>query len=123
MLTGQDVLMKKITLVEEHFFLGGRLVAWHNKKQDSVYLSTAEVEYIAAKTCCSQVLWMIQTLKDIKVQVSQPIHILCDNTSTINISKNLVMHSRTKHIAIHYHFLRKKVITNEVVLDYVASCD
>ena len=40
------------------FFLGDNLVSWHSKKQDSVSLSTTEVEYIAATSCCTQVMWM-----------------------------------------------------------------
>lgn len=40
------------------FYLGDRLVAWHNKKQESISLSTVEAEYIATMTCCTQVLWM-----------------------------------------------------------------
>ncbi|KAL8145281.1 hypothetical protein AgCh_003468 [Apium graveolens] len=43
-------------------FLGDCLVAWHSKKQTSVALSTAEGEYIAAGSCCAQILWMQQTL-------------------------------------------------------------
>lgn len=86
-------------------------------------LSIVEAEYIAAASCCSQILWMIQTLKDININVPQPVLILCDNTSAINISKNPVMHSRTKHIPIRYHSLREKALENEVALDYVASRD
>lgn len=52
---------------------------------------------------------MTQTLSDMKVEVSKPIFILCDNTSAISISKNPVMHARTKHIDIRYHFLEEKV--------------
>ena len=43
----------------------------------------------------------------------------CDNTSAINISKNLVMHSKTKHIAIKYHFVRELVQDKEIRLDFV----
>ena len=43
----------------------------------------------------------------------------CDNTSAINISKNLVMHSKTKHIAIKYHFVRELVQDMEIRLEYV----
>jgi len=91
------------------FLLGNRLVSWLSKKQELVYLSTTKAEYIVVACCCTQVLWMKQTLKDIRVVYEEPISIFCDNTSAINISKNLVMHSRTKHISIRYHFLRKKV--------------
>ncbi|KAL8103060.1 hypothetical protein AgCh_027552 [Apium graveolens] len=89
-------------------FLGDCLVAWHSKKQTSVALSTAEGEYIAAGSCCAQILWMQQTLQDFGISYSN-IPIYCDNTSAINISKNPVMHSRTKHIDVRHHFLRDNV--------------
>ena len=46
-------------------YLGDCLVYWSSKKKNSVSLSKAEVEYIAATTCCTQVIWMNQTLEDI----------------------------------------------------------
>ena len=43
----------------------------------------------------------------------------CDNTSVVNISKNLVMHIKTKHIAVKYHYLRELVQDKEVKKEYV----
>ena len=43
----------------------------------------------------------------------------CDNTNAINISKNLVMHSKKKHISIKYHFVRELVQDKEIRLEYV----
>jgi hypothetical protein len=103
------------------FFLGNSLVSWLSKKQSSVSLSTTEAEYIAATTCCTQVLWMKKTLQDIKVEYDQPISIICDNTSAINISKNHVMHSKMKHIPIKYHFLREHVAELSVKMEYIAT--
>lgn len=105
------------------FILGDRLVSWHSKKQDLISLSTTEAKYIVATTCYSQVLWMKKTLKDIQVDISDPIPIRCHNSSTINISKNLVMHLRTKHIAIKYHFLKEKFEVQEVMMGYVATSE
>jgi len=48
---------------------------------------------------------------------------MCDNTSAINISKNPLMHSLTKHIPIKFHFLREQAATNVVKLEYVATRD
>jgi hypothetical protein len=42
----------------EMFYLGECLVSWLSKKQSLVSLSTAKEEYIAAETCCTQVLWI-----------------------------------------------------------------
>lgn len=86
-------------------------------------LSTTEVEYIAVATCCSQVLCMKKTMKDIQVEILEPIPIQCDNSSPINISKNPVMHSRKKYVAIKYHFLREKVADKEVIVEYVPTVE
>jgi hypothetical protein len=87
-------------------YLGEFLVSWINKKQSSISLSTTEAEYIAVASYCKQVLRMKHTLIDIQFEYDEPIPIYCDNTSTINISKNPMMNSKTNHIPIKYHFLR-----------------
>jgi hypothetical protein len=105
------------------FFLGNSLVAWLSKKQGSISLSTTEVEYIGATTCCTQVLWMIQTLADLEVKYTAPIQIHCDNTSAISVSKNSVLHSKTKHIPIKYHFLREQVTNQIVQVHYIPTTE
>ena len=74
---------------------------------------------MAATINCSNIVWFKQLLASMKVEIKDPVVIYCDNTSAINISKNLVMHSKTKHIAIKYHFLRELVQDKEVRLEYV----
>ena len=58
-------------------------------------------------------------LKDIRIGISEPIVIHCDNTSTVNMSKNPMFHLRTKKISIKYHMLREKVVEKEIRLEYV----
>ena len=103
-------------------FLGHSLVSWHSKKPNSVALSTAEAEYIAAGLGCAQVLWMKQTLSDFGLTYSH-VPIKCDNTSTISISKNPMQHSRTKHIEIRHHFLRDHAQKEDITLDFVRTED
>ena len=62
---------------------------------------------------------MKQTLEYLLVNYEDPIIIHCDNTSAINISKNLVMHSKKKHIPIKYHFLREQVSQKMLKLKYI----
>jgi hypothetical protein len=62
---------------------------------------------------------MKYTLEDVQVKYDNPITINCDNTSAINISKNLVMHSKTKNIPIKYHFLRDHVSQKVVKVEYM----
>ena len=68
-------------------FLDHLLVSWFSKKKNLVALSTTEVEYIDASSCCAQIIWMKQSLRDYGINLDQ-IPILCDNTSAINLSKN-----------------------------------
>eukprot|EP00253_Pinus_taeda_P030025 PITA_30025 len=103
------------------FFMGSRLVSWFSKKQNSIALSAAEAEYVAVASFCTQLLWMMKTLQEFQITYTPPISILCDNTSAIRVSKNPVMHSKTKHIPIKYHFLREQVIEQKVKLEYVPS--
>eukprot|EP00253_Pinus_taeda_P011090 PITA_11090 len=103
------------------FYMGSRLVSWFTKKQISIALSKAEAEYVATASCYTQFLWMMQTLQDIQITCTPPISILCDNTSAISITKNPVMHSKTKHIPIKYHFLREQVLEEKVKWEYVPS--
>ena len=55
------------------FYLGDCLVSWLSKNQSSISLSTAEAEYIVAASCCTQVIWMKQTLEDLLVKYEDPI--------------------------------------------------
>jgi len=98
--------------------LGGKLVSWTSKKQNSVSISTAEVEYVVAGSCCAQVLWMRNQLLDYDLQLSK-IPIYCDNTSAIAIANNPVLYSKTKHIKIRYHFIRDHVLNGTIELHFV----
>jgi hypothetical protein len=101
-------------------FLGRSLVSWASKKQNSVALSTAEAEYIAAGPCCAQILWMRQTLRDYGYKLSK-VPLLCDNESAIRMADNPIEHSRTKHIDIRYHFLRYHQQRGDIEIAYVST--
>jgi hypothetical protein len=103
-------------------FLGRSLVSWSSKKQNFVALSTVEVEYVAASSCCAQLLWMRQTLKNYGYTMNH-IPLLCDNESSIKIAYNPCEHYRTKHIDIWHHFLRDHVIKWDIVISYVGTND
>jgi hypothetical protein len=94
------------------------LVSSASKKQTCVALSTAEAEYIAAGSCCSQMLWIKSQLNDFGVNVGC-VPLKCDNTSEINLSENPILHSRTKHIEIRHYFLRDHVSKGDFALDFV----
>ena len=83
---------RKSTLGMAHF-LGPCLVSWATKKQHLVDMSTAKAEYVAAASCCAQLLSIRQQLKDFCVDTGY-IPIFCNNTSAISISKNPCQHKK-----------------------------
>ncbi|WVZ75854.1 LOW QUALITY PROTEIN: hypothetical protein U9M48_023878 [Paspalum notatum var. saurae] len=100
--------------------LGTSLVSWSSRKQASVSLSTIEAEYIAAASCCSQLLWMKSTLSDFGLRFGK-IPLLVDSTSAISVAKNPVLHSRTTHIDVRFHFMRDHYEKGDIDLVHVAS--
>ncbi|GJW14611.1 hypothetical protein Tco_0018744 [Tanacetum coccineum] len=92
------------------------------KKQTALAISTTEAEYVSAGKACQQALWMKQALIDYDVRLDD-VPIMCDNKGAIDLSKNPVQHSRTKHIKIRHHFLRDNVQKGHISIEKVPSVD
>nr|GEW96183.1 copia protein [Tanacetum cinerariifolium] len=97
-----------------------KLVSWSSKKQECTALSTAEAEYVSLSACCAQVLWMRTQLTDYGFHFNK-ILIYCDLKSAIAISCNLFQHSRIKHIAVRYHFIKEHVEMGTIELYFVKT--
>ncbi|WVZ94170.1 LOW QUALITY PROTEIN: hypothetical protein U9M48_040096 [Paspalum notatum var. saurae] len=97
--------------------LGTSLVSWSSRKQASVSLSTTKRPLLAAR---SRLLWMKATLSDFGLRFGK-IPLLVDSTSAISVAKNPILHSRTKHIDVRFHFLRDHYEKGDIDLVHVAS--
>ncbi|GJR55018.1 retrovirus-related pol polyprotein from transposon TNT 1-94 [Tanacetum coccineum] len=103
-------------------FVGCCLTSWFSKKQTALAISAIEAEYVSAGKACQQALWMKQALIDYDVRLDD-VPIMCDNKGAIDLSKNPVQHSRTKHIEIRHHFLRDNVQKGHISIKKVPSVD
>ncbi|GJX35975.1 hypothetical protein Tco_0247532 [Tanacetum coccineum] len=83
-------------------------------------MSSAKAEYVAAAGCCANILWMKSKLTDYDI-IYEKVPIFCDNTSAIEISNNPVLHSRTKHIDIRYHFIRDHILKENIELHFIPT--
>ena len=101
--------------------LGSGAIAWLSRKQPIVTFSTTEVEFVAAAACASQTVWMKRILEKLSLEESKCTTIFCDNSSTIKLSKNPVLHGRSKHIDVRFHFLRDLTREGEVELVYYGT--
>ena len=101
--------------------MGDGAVAWSSRKQPIVTLSTTEAEYVAATTCACHSIWMKEVLNIIEEDYCKCITVFCDNSSSIKLSKNPVLHGRTKHINVRFHFIRDLIKKGEVELVYCGT--
>ena len=63
-------------------------------------------------------IWMKSQLEDYHLYESK-IHIFCDNTSAICLSKNPILHSKAKHIEIKHHFIRDYIQKGILLLKFI----
>ncbi|GJT77274.1 retrovirus-related pol polyprotein from transposon TNT 1-94 [Tanacetum coccineum] len=96
------------------------LKAYLDSDYAGLAISSAEAEYVAAVGCYAQVLWIKNQLADYDILYDK-VPIFCDNISAISISNNLVLHLRTKHIDIRYHFIRDHILKGDIELHFVPT--
>jgi hypothetical protein len=105
------------------FSFGSGAISWSSKKQPTVALSSTEAEYRGAAIVACEIVWLQKLLSDLGQSVDAPVVIYCDNISSIILANNPVYHARTKHIEVHYHFIREKVLAKEINLIHVNTED
>ena len=86
-------------------------------------LSTTEAKFVAAAICACQAIWMKRILKELGHSDGGCIFVMCDNNSTIKLSKNPIMHGYSKHIDVRFHFLRKLTKDGTIELIHCGSQD
>ena len=100
-----DLDGRKSTTGFLYTFAGGA-VSWQSRLQRCVALSTTEAEYIAIAEGGKEMLWLKRFLEELGFkQKEYKVH--CDSQSALDLSKNSMYHSRTKHIDIRYHWIRE----------------
>lgn len=62
-------------------------------------------------------------MKDLHQLVGYSIQLHCDNRYAIHLTENPVFHARTKHVEVHYYFVREKVLRKEIQMEYVKTED
>ena len=100
------------------FLLSNAPVSWQSKKQSNVTLSTTEAEYVALSSATQELVWLHRLLSDIGEVFQDPTVLYEDNQGAISVANNPIIHARTKHIDIRYHFVREKVEDGTIQLKY-----
>jgi hypothetical protein len=75
-------------------------------------------EYVVAASCCSQILWIVHTMRDFGVRFKR-VPLICNNINAISVAKNLIFHKKMRHIERRHHFLRDHVEKGDTEMRYI----
>ena len=104
-------------------FIGGNIISWKSKKQTVVARSSVEAKYWSMAMVTCELMWIKQFLQELKFCEVVQMKLFCDNQAALHIASNPVFHERAKHIEIDCHFIREKLLSKEIITEFINSND
>jgi hypothetical protein len=111
--------------------LNGTAIYWKSKQHHSISLSSCEAEYYAIVDNMKEAIvirllaWELQNVASFpgedKFKGLDPILIKVDNTSAIKTTQNASISDSMKHVQVRYHWIKEKVRTGDLQLQYVRT--
>ncbi|XP_016684350.1 secreted RxLR effector protein 161-like [Gossypium hirsutum] len=102
-------------------FLGGNPIAWGSKKQLVVSRSTAEAEYMEPAHTIAEVVWLESLLSELHVPSLRKPTVWCDSSGAVDVSANLVLHSKFKHVELDLLFVREKIAAGKLAVGHIPA--
>ncbi|WVY94393.1 hypothetical protein V8G54_033481 [Vigna mungo] len=102
-------------------YYSSNAISWSCKKQSSVAKSSTEAEYRTIGTTADELLWLQQLLMELHCPLPKQPTIYSDNIGATHLCVNPVFHSRMKHLAIAYHFIRELVAAKKLHVLHLPS--
>jgi hypothetical protein len=103
-------------------YLNNNIITWMSKKQTLVALSSAESEYIAMTEALKSTIHFKNLLNELSFNTTYA-KLCSDNMASLQLSSHKIHHQRTKHIDLRYHFIREKIQSKLIKLEYVNTKD
>ena len=104
-------------------YLGRHPIAWSSKKQRSIARSSTEAEYRSVANTSTEISWICSLLQELGVKLPRAPVIYCDNVGATYLCANPVFHSRMKHVALDYHYIRNQVQSGALRVVHVSTKD
>lgn len=104
-----------------NFQAGSGLVSWRSKKLGGPSSSSTEAEYRVYLSASQEAQWLRKLTFDIYGEVPEKTQIWSDNQGAIQLAKNPVFHSRTKHIGVHFNFTKDLIVNKEISITYMPT--
>ena len=93
------------------------------KETAGVARSSTEAEYRAVANAASELRWVCSLLTDLHIPLPEMPVIYCDNIGATYLAANPVFHSKMKHIALDYHFVRDNVQAGTLRVSQLSTKD
>ncbi|MCO5552616.1 hypothetical protein L7F22_006130 [Adiantum nelumboides] len=103
--------------------LGSSCISWLSKKKPTMATSSGEAEYRAVFTATVECVCLRCLMADLGVGQDTANTIYTESQSALAIVRNPIFHARTKHIEVHYHYVRERLLAGDISLAYVATHD
>lgn len=103
-------------------YLGGNPISWLSKRQRTVARSSTEAEYRSVAQAAAEVMWLINLLGELGIKPQTPT-LFCDNIGATYLCSNPVFHSRMKHIALDFHYVRQLVQMGKLKVSHISTKD
>ena len=103
------------------YFLSDGAIYWQSTKQKVVALPSCKAEYIAASMVATQGVWLARLMEELIGRESDPPMLYVDNKATISLIKNPVLHDRSKHIEIRFHYIRECANRGLIKIDFIRT--
>ncbi|KAD0371270.1 hypothetical protein E3N88_44371 [Mikania micrantha] len=116
-------LLRYLQGTSHHVYLGSNPISWSSKRQSTLARSSTEAEFRAIASTTTEVQWITHLLTELGFRSLTMPTIYCDNLSATTYSANPVFHSRMKHLALDFHFVREKVQAGSLRVTHISGDD
>ncbi|KAJ0622361.1 putative RNA-directed DNA polymerase [Helianthus annuus] len=104
-------------------YLGANIISWRSSRQKTVSRSSTKAEYKALANAAAEISWVQNLLSELGIQSLHTPRLFCDNTGATYLCANPVYHSKMKHVALDYHFVREQVNNGKLHVQHISSKD
>ena len=104
-------------------FLGDTPISWSSETQRTIARSSTEAEYRSVASFATKINWIQNLLLELRFSPHIVPTIYCDNVGATYLCANPVFHSRMKHIAIDFHFIRDQIAKNQLRVSHIYTID